>query len=112
MPDIMLLVAPLRASVNEHDIGELEQLRDVLEAAIPDARVVIDVRSAPAGSIGLFIAPEALLVKILEGVAGGTASYTTQRALKAIEKWRKDHGSSRPVRVTDDRDREIDPEMN
>lgn len=116
MPDIVLSVAPPHASVSEQDISELEQLRDVLQAEVADTRVVIDVRSIPSASIGFFVPPEALLVKVLEsaagGVAGGAASYSTQRALKAIEKWRITHRITRPVRVTDHQDRETRPESD
>jgi hypothetical protein len=106
--DITLSVAPPYASLSEADIGELEELKHALETELTEVRVHIAVQATPPGGIGLFVTPEELIVKIVEGAATATGTYAMRRTLETVDRWRATRRSPVPVKVLDDQGREIE----
>jgi hypothetical protein len=105
--DIAISVAPPYASVSEADIEELEGVKHALEAELADVRVHIAVRATPAGSIGLLVSPDELLVKVVEGAAGAAGAYAMKRTLETVARWREARRNPTPIKVLDEEGREI-----
>ena len=108
--DIAISVAPPYASMSEADVEELEELKRALEAELADVRVDIAVRAMPPGSLGLFVSPDELLVKVVEGAAGAAGGYAMRRTLETVDRWRAARRNPTPVKVLDEEGREVGPE--
>jgi hypothetical protein len=61
----------------------------------------------PPGGIGLFVSPDELLVKIVEGAAGAAGGYAMRRTLETVDRWRAARRNPTPVKVLDEEGREI-----
>lgn len=96
--------------MSEADVEELEELKRALEAELADVRVDIAVRAMPPGSLGLFVSPDELLVKVVEGAAGAAGGYAMRRTLETVDRWRAARRNPTPVKVLDEEGREVGPE--
>lgn len=105
--NIAISVAPPYASVSEADVEELKELKHALETGVAAVRVHIAVRAMPQGSIGLFVSPDELLVKVVEGAAGAAGGYAMRRTLETVHRWRAARRDPLPVKVLDEEGREI-----